>query len=126
MSTIIAQSGQDACANLDAVARQRADRLARATAEEVEKALAFLSVIDPEAFEIAFSAVAPAADDLPDDEAVPLCRFCCTTVGIFPRHGLGWQHYRGDGTTVGAQEIFDPGHTPEVAWYASDDLRDEF
>jgi hypothetical protein len=31
-------------------------------------------------------------------------------------HGLDWQHFRGDWTTSGAQEIYDPGHRVEVTW----------
>ena len=49
MSTIIVQPGSQAhpASSLDAAARHRSDRLAKATAEDMEKALAFLSVIDP-------------------------------------------------------------------------------
>ena len=38
----------------------------------------FLSVIDPQAFEIAFTAVTPAALDASteDEEPVPVCRAC--------------------------------------------------
>ena len=63
MSPIITQPGRQAHlgAQPDAAARQRRDRLARANAEDMESALAFLSMIDPEAFEIAFTAVAPRA-----------------------------------------------------------------
>ena len=77
MSTIIAQPGRPAHPGQhpDAAARQRRDRLARATVEDMEKALAFLSMIDPEAFEIALMAAAPPAartartartDDIPE------------------------------------------------------------
>ena len=44
---------------LDAAARHRADRLAKATTDQIQAALAYLSMIDPEAFEIAFTAVSP-------------------------------------------------------------------
>jgi hypothetical protein len=74
MQTIIAQPGPDAHPDPDAAARQRADQLARATADQVEAALAYLSMIDPEAFEIAFTA---AADEIhEDEEAIPVCRRC--------------------------------------------------
>jgi hypothetical protein len=127
MTTMIAQPGQDAHAIQGISSRRRADRLARATGEQMETALAYLSMIDPEAFDIAFTAVSPDAGDLPEDhEAEPLCRTCGAPVGIFLDHGLGWVHYRGDGITAGAQEIFDPGHAPEVSWYLPDDLPDEF
>ena len=127
MHTIIAQSGQDAHPDLDAAARQRADRLARATAEQMEAALAFLSMIDPEAFEIALTAVAPARDEIScqDDEAIPLCRRCGGLIGIFRSHGLGWQHFCGDGITSGAQQIYDPGHAPAVTWISPDEDPEE-
>lgn len=119
MQLIITQPAQTAHANPDAAARQRADRLARATIDQMQDALAFLSVLDPEAFEIAFTAVTPAPapdDQSEDEEPVPVCRACGVTVGIFPEHGLNWTHYRGDGITSGAQEIYDPGHSPDVTW----------
>jgi hypothetical protein len=122
MQTIIAQPGQNAHPDPDSAARQRADRLARATSEQMETALAYLSMIDSEAFEIALTAVTTAADDIhEDDEAVPVCRRCGGLVGIFLSHGLQWQHFRGDGVTSGAQQIYDPGHTAEVAWISPDE-----
>jgi hypothetical protein len=117
MSTIIAQPGQQAHPDPDAAARQRRDRLARATVEEMESALAFLSMIDPQAFEIAFTAATPPAGEIPvDEEPFPVCRECGAPAGIFLAHGLRWQHFRGDGITSGAQEIYDPGHPAEVTW----------
>jgi hypothetical protein len=99
MSPMITQSGPNAYANLDgaragldASARRRADRLSRATAEQMEAALALLSMLDPEAFEIAFTA-APVAFDDSDDEPIPVCREC-----------------------GGAQQIYEPGHHPAVTW----------
>jgi hypothetical protein len=65
MQSIIVPSGNDAHANPDQAARQRTDRLAKATPEQIETALAYLSVIDPEAFEIAFTAVHAADDVVP-------------------------------------------------------------
>ena len=89
--------------------------------------LAFLSAIDAETFEIAFAAVTPAAGHQPwDDETVSVCRACGTLVGIFPDHGLDWQHYRGDGITSGAQQIYDPGHAPDVTWCLPDENPQEF
>jgi len=123
MQTIIAQPGQHADPNPDAAARQRRDRLAKATADQMESALALLSMIDPEAFEIAFTAV---ADEMPEeDEGIPLCRHCGALVAIFPDHGLHWQHFRGDLVTSGGQQIYDPGHAAEVAWVLPDEDPDE-
>jgi hypothetical protein len=83
----------------------------------MESALAFLGMIDPEAFEIALTAATPPADAIPEDEEpLPMCRECGAPVGIFLTHGLQWQHFRGDGATSGTQEIYDPGHPAEVGW----------
>jgi ribosomal protein L16 Arg81 hydroxylase len=127
MQPIIVQSAQVAHANPDVAARQRAGRLAKATVDQMQDALAFLSMIDPEAFDIAFTAVTPTTGDhLENDKAVPACRTCGTSVGIFPEHGLDWQHHRGDGITSGPQEIYDPGHAPEVTWCLPDENPEEF
>ena len=93
MPTIIVQPDGRAHpgSHLDTAARHRSDRLAEASAEDMEKALAFLSMIDPVAFEIAFTAVRPRADETtedadktPDDEEpIPVCRHCGAPVGIF-------------------------------------------
>ena len=123
MQTIIVQPGQPAHPNPDAAARQRRDRLAKATTDQMESALALLSMIDPEAFEIAFTAV---ADEVPgEDEIIPLCRHCGALVAIFPDHGLHWQHFRGDLVTSGGQQIYDAGHAAEVAWILPDEGPEE-
>ena len=124
MSTIIVQPDGQAHpgSHLDAAAQHRSDRLAMATAEDMEKALAFLSVIDPEAFEIAFTAVRPRADATTEDadqahddeEPIPVCRHCGAPAGIFLAHGPGWQHFRGDAATSGRHEIYEPGHPAAV------------
>jgi len=122
MSPIITQPGAPARVHPDEAARKRRDRLARATAEQAEAALAYLSAIDPMAFEIAMDAadlavgVVPRDEAAGDDEAVPVCRRCAGQVGIFLDRSLEWQHFRGDLTTVGAQEIYDPGHPAEATW----------
>lgn len=122
MSPIISQPGMPAHAHPDEAARRRRDRLARATPDQAEAALAYLSMIDPLMFEIAMDAAdlatgaAPRDEAAGDDEAVPVCRRCDGQVGIFLDSGLDWQHFNGDGTTAGAQEIYDPGHPAEVTW----------
>jgi hypothetical protein len=121
MSTIIAQPGRPTHPepHPDKAARQRRDRLAKASVEDMESTLAFLSMIDPEAFEIAFTAVTPPAADIhEDEEPIPVCRQCGAPVAIFLAHGVRWMHYRGDNATDGTQEIFDPGHRAEAAWLA--------
>ena len=92
----------------------------------MEAALAFLSTIDPLMFEIAMDAadlITGAAPETkpPGTRAIPVCRRCGGQVAIFPDHGLHWQHFRGDGTTSGAQEIYDPGHPAEVTWRLPDE-----
>jgi hypothetical protein len=127
MSTIITQYAPDAHLHPDEAARRRADRLAMASYDQIETALAYLSMIDPEAFEIALTGVTrPAADESEDDEAIPLCRTCGVPVGIFPELDLGWRHFRGDAAVSGAHQIFDPGHAPEVAWYLPVEAAEEF
>jgi hypothetical protein len=128
MSTIIAQPAREAHPHLDAAARHRADRLAKATTDQIQAALAYLSMIDPEAFEIAFTAVAPTPADDPEDdeEPIPLCVTCGAPVGIFPELTLNWRHYRGDTAASGPHHTYDPGHAPEVAWYLPDEAAEEF
>ena len=126
MQTIIDKPGQRAYPNPDVAARQRRDRLAKATTDQMESALAFLSMIDPEAFEIAFTAVTSAADHPEDAEAIPLCRQCGALVAISPDRSLHWQHFRGDGTTSGTQETYDPGHAAKVTWILPDEGPEEF
>ena len=122
MSPIITQPGAPAHVHPDEAARERRDRLARATAEQAEAALAYLSAIDPLMFEIAMDAADLAAGEAPrdeaagDDEAISVCARCAGLVGIFLDRGLEWQHFRGDWTTSGAQEIYDPGHPAQITW----------
>jgi hypothetical protein len=129
MCTIIAQPAREAHPDLDAAARYRADRLAKATTDQIQATLAYLSMIDPEAFEIAFTAVARATEDESEgEEPIPLCHACGAPVGIFPELALSWRHYRGDASASasGPHHTYDPGHTPEVAWYLPDEAAEEF
>jgi|SRR5215469_3737473 len=100
--------------------RLRAGALARATAAQMETALSLLSMLDPEAFEIAFTAVPPTLDG-DDEEPLSVCRQCGGLVGIFPDRGLRWLHFRGDATTSGAQQVYDPGHAAEASWILPDE-----
>jgi hypothetical protein len=91
--------------------RARAGWLGRLP-EQIETALAYLSAIDPEAFEIAFTAVTAAGDGVGEDEVpVPACRRCGALIGIFPD-----RDFRGDSVTSGVQEVYEPGHTAQVSW----------
>jgi hypothetical protein len=118
---------QEAHPDRDAAARKRADRLAKATTDQLQAALAFLSMIDSEAFEIAFTTVAAdAADDPEDEEPIPLCATCGAPVGIFPEVVMNWRHFRGATTASGSHETYDPSHVGEVAWYLPDEAAEEF
>jgi hypothetical protein len=127
MAPIITQPGTPAHVHPDEAARKRRDRLASATARQAEAALTYLSMIDPLMFEIAMDAAdltageTPGAEPPEDEEPIPVCRRCTGQVGIFLNRGLEWQHFRGDGTTSGAQEIYDPGHPAEVTWLLPDE-----
>jgi hypothetical protein len=82
-----------------------------ASYDQIESALAYLSMIDPEAFEIALTVVTPSpADESEDDEAILLCRTCGAPVAIFPELVLNWRHFRGDATASGVHQTYDPGH----------------
>ena len=126
MSTIIARPSPEAHPDRDAAARHRADRLAKATADQMQAALAFLSMIDPEAFEIAMTAATPDPVDDYDAEPIPLCAACGAPIGIFPDITLAWRHYRGSSAASGAQETYDPCHATEVAWYLENEAAEEF
>jgi hypothetical protein len=126
MHPIIAHPAQEAHPDRDAAARKRADCLAKATTDQMQAALAYLSMIDSEAFEIAFTAVAPAPDDPEDEEPIPLCAACGAPVGIFPEVTLSWRHFRGATTASGIHETYDTGHATGVAWYLPDEAAGEF
>src|SRR5271165_6941512 len=82
-------------------------------------ALTWLAGFSPSVFDATLDATEPCTDDDTPDPAEhpePFCAVCGSDVGIFLRFGLDWRHYRGDGTTVGLIELFDPGHTPVIAW----------
>ena len=119
------QSGPNEYADLDAAARWRADRLARATGDETQAALALLSMLDPEAFEIAFTAVPLAPHDDDDDEPIAVCRECGGLVAIFPDRDLRWLHFRGDSRMSSVQQVYEPGHVPEVTWILPDEDLDD-
>jgi hypothetical protein len=127
MSTIISLPVREAHPDRDAEARERVDRLNRATADEMQAALAFLSIIDPDAFEIAFQAVPPNLDTLPEaGDPEPLCGRCGGPVAIFPDHGMRWHHYRGAVGTSGDQQIVELDHEPAAEWYLPDEIPGDF
>jgi hypothetical protein len=103
-------------------AHPRLDRVAAATFEQLSAALIFLSAFSPDAFDYAMDAIESEGENPgATGEAEPVCAICDGTIGIFLDRGLAWQHYTGDGTTVGEQQIYDPGHTPMVTWRFRED-----
>jgi hypothetical protein len=100
----------------------RLNRITTATPEQLSTALIFLSIFEPDAFDHAMD-VAQSADDQPGatGEAEPVCEICGGKIGIFLERGLAWQHYTGDGTTAGQQQIYAPGHAPAVTWRLTED-----
>jgi hypothetical protein len=124
MRSIIAEDAQSALPAPVLGPDPRLDRLDAATSTQMKVALAFLSAFSPYAFDHAMDA-ADFNDDDPraTGEAEPICELCGASIGIFLERGLDWLHYAGDGTTVGGQYIYDPGHTPVVAWLLSEDLQ---
>jgi hypothetical protein len=102
-----------------AEARKRLSRLAALVSDRMTEALTWLAGDSPMVFDAMLDATEPCADDdTPDpaDNPEPFCAVCGADVGIFLRFGLDWRHYRGDGTTVGLIELFDPGHAAVIAW----------
>ena len=100
---------------------EQLDRLAGLSPVQMRAALIFLYGISPDMYDLAMNAAEP--DDAPGatGEAAPTCEICGADVGIFLRYGLKWRHFRGDGTTAGEQELYDPGHEPVVTWRMPED-----
>ena len=124
MRSIIAEDAQSALPIPVIGPHPRLDRLNAATSTQMKTALTFLSAFSPYAFDHAMDATEFEDDDPgATGEAEPICELCGASIGIFLERGLDWLHYAGDGTTAGAQHIYDPGHTPVVAWLLSEDLQ---
>jgi hypothetical protein len=97
--------------------QQLADRLTRLAWYQ---ASIFTAVMDYMEFSDALAADADPTNPGPvdrgyDEGPVPVCGLCGADIGIFIKFGLEWRHYR-EGNALGQAEIFDPGHTPELAW----------
>ena len=122
MRSIMSEAGQSALPVPALGPHPRIDRVAAATPEQLSTALIFLSIFDADAFDHAMD-VAESDDDSPGatGEAEPVCTICDGKIGIFMERGLAWQHYTGDGTTVGQQHIYNPGHAPAVSWHFRED-----
>jgi len=122
MRSIIAEDGASPLPIPALGPQPRLDRIAAATFEQLSAALIFLSVFEADAFDHAMD-VAESDDDNPGStgEAEPVCAICDGKIGIFLERGLAWRHYTGDGTTIGQQQIYDPGHAPAVTWRLSED-----
>ena len=98
--------------------QDRIDRIAALSQEDMSAGLLWLAMNFPAVCNAMLDKLEYDAIDDPDPgrEPEPICAECGAAIGIFLRFGLDWQHYRGDGTTIGKIELFDAGHTPVVAW----------
>ncbi|MGD0705851.1 MAG: hypothetical protein ABSA02_38965 [Trebonia sp.] len=120
----MSEGGQSALPIPAAGPNPRLDRVAAATFDQLSAALIFLSAFHPDAFDYAMDAIESGNDEPgATGEAEPVCAICDAKIGIFLDRGLAWQHYTGDGTTVGQQHIYDPGHAPLVTWRFSEELQ---
>ena len=124
MRSIIAEDAQPALPIPIMGPHPRLDRLNAATPTQLKTALIFLSAFSPDAFDHAMDAAYfEDSDPGATGEAEPICELCGASIGIFLERGLDWLHYSGDGTTAGGQYIYNPGHTPVVAWLLTEDLQ---
>jgi hypothetical protein len=98
--------------------QDRISRLAALAPEDIAAGLLWLAMNFPAVCDAMLDKVEYDAIDDPDpsQEPEPFCAECGAAIGIFLRFGLDWRHFRGDGTTIGQIELFDPGHDPAVAW----------
>lgn len=109
---------------LDVAMRDRLDALESLTAEQRFAALACLASYDGTAFDLILAEVAATGDDTDLDtwrDAEPYCLLCGADLGIFPRYGAGWQHFRGDPNSPGPFEVYPADHAPFVTWRPSGD-----
>ena len=94
---------------------ERAGRLRAADPEQHRQALLFLSGYSPALFDTILDAVEPPGETAPGaEDPAPSCAACAAPIGIFPRLGPDWRHYRGP-EPGGPFETFAPGHAPVPA-----------
>jgi hypothetical protein len=110
MEAILTVRGQSAH---DIAGRQRVQRLGTFSARQVTDAMIWLAGYAPQAFDAALDAIEPCVGD-GSEEPAPICGQCGADIGIFLKYGLDWRHYRG--ARVSDIELFDPGHSPVLAW----------
>jgi hypothetical protein len=110
MSTSLSNTGPSAHAF---EARKRLERLSAYSPDQLTDAMMWLAGCDPGTFEAVLDAAEMCTGDLPE-EPEPVCGRCGADIGIFLKLGLDWHHYRG--MALGEAQLFDPGHTPELAW----------
>ncbi len=98
--------------------QDRIARLAALTPEDAAAGLLWLAMNFPAVCDAMLDKVGYDAIDDPDpgQEPEPFCAECGSDIGIFLRFGLDWRHFRGDSTTIGQIELFDPGHRVVIAW----------
>lgn len=94
-------------------ADDRMELLGQLTPRQQTDALLWLAGYAPDIFDAVTDAVQPFCSDGSNDPA-PFCQRCGADIGVFLKLGLDWHHYRA--TTLRDIELFDPGHTPILAW----------
>lgn len=105
---------------------ERIELLSVMTPEDMRTSLAWLASYAPAIFDavlvrdstLAARLISELADDEDEDldDEEPYCFRCGSRIGIFYGHGGAWRHWRGEATQDNPVELFDAGHTAEVAW----------
>ena len=112
---------QPAAVSIDLTDWHHRDRIARIGAlipEDATAGLIWLALNFPATCDAMLDKIEWDDIDDPDPgrEPEPYCALCGADIGIFLRYGPDWRHYRGDGSTAGQIELFEPGHAPVIAW----------
>jgi hypothetical protein len=113
MSTIFTHPAREAHPDLDAAARHRADRLAKASNDQIQAALAYLSMIHRRR---------PGPRRRPRRRRPhPALRYLRRPGRDLPRVHPQLAPLPRRRRRLGTHQTYDPGHAPEVAWYLPDE-----
>ena len=96
--------------------RDRLDRLARLGPDDKTAGLAWLATHSPAACDAMLDALQDDDEELACQEPEPYCATCGADIGIFPRSGPDWRHYRVHVAPASPAELFDADHAPAIAW----------
>lgn len=96
--------------------QERMQRLAVLDTSSLLEALTFLIGYNPPAFDASLDAAEPPDGDQ-DADLAPFCQACGQPIGLFPKYGMKWLHYRGDGQFgLDHLEIIAADHSAVLAW----------